>query len=88
MLARVCFGDDVDARHVHSMERMMLEFTDAIVEAKVFAQSSMARLWHWRKWRRFLAFRSRQATLFVPLIKARRRQMYGYHGGGDGGDVR
>ena len=47
MLARVCFGDDVDARHVRYMERMMLEFTAAIAEAKVFARSTMARLWHW-----------------------------------------
>jgi len=86
MLARICFGDDIDARHVCSMERMMLEFTDAIVEAKVFAQSSMARLWHWRKWRRFLGFRSQQAALFVPLIQARRlRQRAEQHGAGDGG---
>ncbi|XP_066354275.1 cytochrome P450 89A9-like [Miscanthus floridulus] len=48
----------------------------------------MAKLRHGRKWRRFLAFRSRQAALFVPHIEARRRQMSGYHGGGDGGDVR
>ncbi|XP_066354318.1 cytochrome P450 89A2-like [Miscanthus floridulus] len=91
MLARVCFGDDVDARHVRSMEPMMLEFTAAIAEAKVFARSTMARLWHWRKWRRFLAFRSQQAALFVPLIEAarRRRQRTGHHdGAGDSGGVR
>ncbi|XP_066383401.1 cytochrome P450 89A9-like [Miscanthus floridulus] len=91
MLTRMCFGDDVDALHVHSMERMMLEFTAAIAEAKVFSRSTMARLWHWRKWRRFLGFRSQQAALFVPLIEAarRRRQRTGQHGAGDsGGSVR
>jgi cytochrome P450 len=91
MLARVCFGDDVDARHVRSMERMMLEFTAAIAEAKVFARSAVARLWHWRKWRRFLGFRSQQAALFVPIIEAarRRRRRTGQHGSDDsGGGVR
>ena len=51
----------------------------------------MVRLWHWRKWRRFLAFRSQQAALFVPLIEVarRRRQRIGQHdGAGDSGGVR
>ncbi|XP_066379461.1 cytochrome P450 89A9-like [Miscanthus floridulus] len=48
MLARVCFGDGVDAAHVRAMERMMQEFRVAIGEAMVFARSAMAKLKHWR----------------------------------------
>ncbi|KAF8745054.1 hypothetical protein HU200_013466 [Digitaria exilis] len=70
MLTTVCFGDDVDFNHVRSMELMMQEFRVAIGEARVLARSTIAKIKHWRQWRRFLGFRTQQVDLFVPLINA------------------
>ncbi|VAH40905.1 unnamed protein product [Triticum turgidum subsp. durum] len=47
-------------------------FVLAVDGTKDFASSKTAKLLHWRQWRRFLAFRGRQAQLFLPLVKARR----------------
>ncbi|KAL6653104.1 hypothetical protein ACP70R_012029 [Stipagrostis hirtigluma subsp. patula] len=75
LLTRLCFGDGVEPSHVLAMQRMMQEFRVAIGEARVFAGgSSLAKLVHWKRWRRFLAFRGKQALLFLPLVRARPRR--------------
>uniref|UniRef100_A0ACD5Z9N2 Uncharacterized protein n=1 Tax=Avena sativa TaxID=4498 RepID=A0ACD5Z9N2_AVESA len=72
MVARTCFGSGVDDGHVRAMRDMLRAFVLAVDGAKDFAGSKTAKLLHWRRWRRFLAFRGRQAELFLPLINARR----------------
>uniref|UniRef100_A0ACD5VAX0 Uncharacterized protein n=1 Tax=Avena sativa TaxID=4498 RepID=A0ACD5VAX0_AVESA len=72
MVARTCFGGGVDDGHVRAMRDLLRAFVLAVDGAKDFAGSKTAKLLHWRRWRRFLAFRGRQAQLFLPLIYARR----------------
>ncbi|TVU00709.1 hypothetical protein EJB05_53857, partial [Eragrostis curvula] len=67
LVARLCFGDGVDAADVSEMQRVKKEFFVAIEDAKVFAGcgSRMAKLVHWRRRRRFMDSRRRQAELFL-----------------------
>uniref|UniRef100_A0ACD5V7U4 Uncharacterized protein n=1 Tax=Avena sativa TaxID=4498 RepID=A0ACD5V7U4_AVESA len=76
MVARTCFGSGVDNGHVRAMRDLLQDFVLAVDGAKDFAGSKTAKLLHWRRWRRFLAFRGRQAELFLPLINARRRDRH------------
>uniref|UniRef100_A0ACD5VMH0 Uncharacterized protein n=1 Tax=Avena sativa TaxID=4498 RepID=A0ACD5VMH0_AVESA len=83
LVARTCFGSGVDDGHVLAMRDLLRAFVLAVDGAKDFAGSKMAKLLHWRRWRRFLAFRGRQAELFLPLINARRNSdRHLGHGGG------
>uniref|UniRef100_A0ACD5TQS8 Uncharacterized protein n=1 Tax=Avena sativa TaxID=4498 RepID=A0ACD5TQS8_AVESA len=84
LVARTCFGSGVDDGHVLAMRDLLRAFVLAVDGAKDFAGSKMAKLLHWRRWRRFLAFRGKQAELFLPLINERRnadRQLLGHSGG-------
>uniref|UniRef100_A0A8R7U3H1 Cytochrome P450 89A2 n=1 Tax=Triticum urartu TaxID=4572 RepID=A0A8R7U3H1_TRIUA len=72
LVARTCFGGGVDDGHVRAMRGLLKAFVLAVDGTKDFAGSKTAKLLHWRQWRRFLAFRGRQAELFLPLINARR----------------
>ncbi|CAM0952891.1 unnamed protein product [Alopecurus aequalis] len=72
MVVRTCFGTGVDEGHVIAMRDLLQAFVLSVDGAKDFAGSKMAKLLHWRQWRRFLAFRGMQADLFLPLINARR----------------
>ncbi|CAN6247787.1 unnamed protein product [Urochloa humidicola] len=76
LVARLCFGDLVvgDARHLLAMRRVMQGFVRAIGEANVFAGSWLAKLVHWRRWRRFLGYRGQQAAFFLPLVSERERR--------------
>jgi len=75
LVARLCFGDLVgDAVHLLAMRRVMQQFVRAIGEANVFAGSWLAKLLHWRQWRRFVAYRGQQATFFLPLVSERERR--------------
>ncbi|XP_066384753.1 cytochrome P450 89A2-like [Miscanthus floridulus] len=72
LVARLCFGDLVgDAVHLLAMRRVMQQFVRAIGEANVFAGSWLAKLLHWRQWRRFIAYRGQQAAFFLPLVSER-----------------
>ncbi|KAG0530985.1 hypothetical protein BDA96_05G234800 [Sorghum bicolor] len=92
---RMCFGDGgFDAGDVRAVQRVLKDFFDGMVDAPVLATSRTARLLHWRRWRRFLAVRSRMTKLLLPLImeRQRRRQSMslccsdsGDDGGGGGG---
>uniref|UniRef100_A0ACD5Z0J4 Uncharacterized protein n=1 Tax=Avena sativa TaxID=4498 RepID=A0ACD5Z0J4_AVESA len=80
LVARTCFGSGVDDGHVRAMRDLLRAFVLSVDGAKDFAGSKMAKLLHWRRWRRFLAFRGKQAELFLPVINARRnanRQLSG-----------
>ncbi|KAL6638727.1 hypothetical protein ACP70R_023586 [Stipagrostis hirtigluma subsp. patula] len=82
LVARLCFGDGVDARDVRSIQHLLKEFLSfiAVVEAKGLAHSRLARLLYWRRWRRFVATRDHLAALFLPLIeKSRSRRSGGVH---------
>ncbi|KAF6998186.1 hypothetical protein CFC21_014326 [Triticum aestivum] len=72
LVARMCFGSGVDEGHVRAMRDLLRAFVLAVDGSKDFASSKTAKLLHWRRWRRFLAFRGRQAELFLPLVNARR----------------
>ncbi|CAL5028868.1 unnamed protein product [Urochloa decumbens] len=76
VVARLCFGELVvgNARHVLAMRRVMQGFVRAIGEANVFAGSWLAKLVHWRRWRRFLGYRGQQAAFFLPLVSERERR--------------
>ncbi|OEL12580.1 Cytochrome P450 89A2 [Dichanthelium oligosanthes] len=75
LVARLCFGDLVeDTRQMLAMRRVMQEFVRAIGEANVFAGSWLAKLVHWRRWRRFLGYRGQQAAFFLPLVSERERR--------------
>ncbi|XBI92470.1 hypothetical protein VPH35_029520 [Triticum aestivum] len=81
LVARVCFGDGVDERHVSAMQRVIQEFVVAAGELSGIALGSrLAKFVHRRRLRHLLAFRGRQAELFLPLIAARRRSR-SCHGG-------
>ncbi|KAM0916605.1 hypothetical protein ACQ4PT_009978 [Festuca glaucescens] len=73
LVARVCFGEGVHEDHVSAMLRLMQEFVIAAGELNgIFVGSTLARLVHRRRLRHMLAFRGRQAELYLPLIAARR----------------
>uniref|UniRef100_M8AXB5 Cytochrome P450 89A2 n=1 Tax=Aegilops tauschii TaxID=37682 RepID=M8AXB5_AEGTA len=72
LVARMCFGSGVDEGHVRAMRDLLQAFVLAVDGSKDFASSKTAKLLHWRQWRRFLAFRGKQAELFLPLVNARR----------------
>ena len=88
---RMCFGDGgFDAGDVRAVQRVLKDFFDGMVDAPVLATSRTARLLHWRRWRRFLAVRSRMTKLLLPLIMERRRRrqsmsMWCSDSGDDGG---
>ncbi|PVH34742.1 hypothetical protein PAHAL_7G021000 [Panicum hallii] len=74
LVARLCFGDLIeDPRQMLAMRRVMQGFVRAIGEANVFAGSWLAKLVHWRRWRRFLGYRGQQAAFFLPLVSERER---------------
>ncbi|XP_048553971.1 cytochrome P450 89A2-like [Triticum urartu] len=72
LVARMCFGSGMDEGHVRAMRDLLQAFVLAVDGSKDFASSKTAKLLHWRRWRRFLAFRGKQAELFLPLVNARR----------------
>ena len=72
LVARMCFGSGVDEGHVCAMRDLLQAFVLAVDGSKDFAGSKTAKLLHWRRWRRFLAFRGKQAELFLPLVNTRR----------------
>ncbi|KAL6885624.1 hypothetical protein ACP4OV_010403 [Aristida adscensionis] len=78
LVARMCFGDalvdGMGAGRLLAMRRVMQGFVRAIGEANAFGGSSLARLLHYRRWRRFLAFRGEQAAFFLPLVAERQRR--------------
>uniref|UniRef100_A0A0E0KMC9 Cytochrome P450 n=1 Tax=Oryza punctata TaxID=4537 RepID=A0A0E0KMC9_ORYPU len=87
LVARMCFGDGIGERQVRALRRVIREFVlDVGVANNVFPVSTLARLWHWRRIRRLLSSRRRQAELYLPLIDARRRMAR--RRGGDGGMFR
>ncbi|KAM0851254.1 hypothetical protein ACQ4PT_052543 [Festuca glaucescens] len=77
LVARVCFGEGVDEDHVSAMQRLMQEFVIAAGELNgIFVGSRLARLVHRRRLRHMLAFRGRQAELYLPIIAARRESRF------------
>ncbi|KAB8094750.1 hypothetical protein EE612_022046 [Oryza sativa] len=79
LAARMCFGDGVGERQVRALRRVIREFVlDVGVANNVFPVSTstaLARLRRWRRVRRLLSSRRRQAELYLPLIDERRRRM-------------
>nr|CAH65862.1 OSIGBa0126J24.7 [Oryza sativa] len=79
LAARMCFGDGVGERQVRALRRVIREFVlDVGVANNVFPVSTstaLARLRRWRRIRRLLSSRRRQAELYLPLIDERRRRM-------------
>jgi hypothetical protein len=63
-----------DAAHLLAMRRVMQQFVRAIGEANAFAGSWLAKLVHWRQWRRFVGYRGQQAAFFLPLVSERERR--------------
>uniref|UniRef100_A0A453C215 Cytochrome P450 n=1 Tax=Aegilops tauschii subsp. strangulata TaxID=200361 RepID=A0A453C215_AEGTS len=81
LVARACFGDGVDERHVSARQRVIQEFVVTAGELSgIPLGSRLAKLVHRRRLRHLFAFRGRQAELFLPLIAARRRS-HARHGG-------
>lgn len=75
VIARLCFGDSVDECHVRDICCQVHGMQVAIGEIKPSPRSSMlAKLAHWRRQRRLLAFQGRVNDLCLPLIGARRRR--------------
>ncbi|XP_052151772.1 cytochrome P450 89A2-like [Oryza glaberrima] len=79
LAARMCFGDGVGERQVLALRRVIRAFVlDVGVANNVFPVSTstaLARLRRWRRIRRLLSSRRRQAELYLPLIDERRRRM-------------
>jgi cytochrome P450 len=74
MVARMCFGDNVDVLHVRYMEAVMHDLLDTVGGLiPVFDGSWLAQLVHWRQLRRLMGFLGRQTELYLPLIEARRQ---------------
>nr|XP_051210874.1 cytochrome P450 89A2-like [Lolium perenne] len=74
LVARMCFGDGVAHRDVRAAQRVMQEFVLGVGQAKAYAGSKLAKLLHWRRWRRFLASRGNMAEVFFPIIAAAGRR--------------
>ncbi|EAZ29544.1 hypothetical protein OsJ_13619 [Oryza sativa Japonica Group] len=87
LAARMCFGDGVGERQVRALRRVIREFVlDVGVANNVFPVSTstaLARLRRWRRIRRLLSSRRRQAELYLPLIDERRRRMAARRGDRD-----
>ncbi|CAM0948218.1 unnamed protein product [Alopecurus aequalis] len=73
LVARMCFGDGVGHRDVRAVQRVMQEFVLGVGQAQAYAGSKLAKLVHWRRWRRFLASRGQMAEVFFPIIVAGQR---------------
>jgi cytochrome P450 len=73
LVARMCFGNAVARSDVRAAQRVMQEFVLGVGQAQAYAGSKLAKLVHWRRWRRFLASRGQMAEVFFPIIAARQR---------------
>ncbi|XP_044969032.1 cytochrome P450 89A2-like [Hordeum vulgare subsp. vulgare] len=74
LVARLCFGDGVDARDVRAMELVIQDFIISMGELNpVFDGTMLCKVMNWRRLGRLFAFLARQTKLFLPLINARRR---------------
>lgn len=74
LVARLCFGDGVDGRHVRAMELVIQDFIISMGELNpVFDGTMLCKLMNWRRLGRLFTFLGRQTKLFLPLINARRR---------------
>ncbi|VAI69070.1 unnamed protein product [Triticum turgidum subsp. durum] len=83
LLARLCFGDDVDEGHVRVMGCLIREFQQvAVGEARASPGTMLAKLAEWRRLRRLLAIHGRLGELYLPLVDARRESRPTCDGGG------
>lgn len=74
LVARLCFGDGVDGRHLRAMELVIQDFIVSMGELNpVFDGTMLCKLMNWRRLGRLFAFLGRQTKLFLPLINERRR---------------
>ncbi|XBI97487.1 hypothetical protein VPH35_017841 [Triticum aestivum] len=75
LLARLCFGDGVDRRHVCAMELVIHYFIISMGELRGPQShgTMLCKLVNWRLLGRLFSFVGRQTKLFLPLINERRR---------------
>ncbi|WVZ83213.1 hypothetical protein U9M48_030383 [Paspalum notatum var. saurae] len=74
LVARMCLGDKVGERDVHTLEREVGSLLLTFVKDSALAGSMSARLLHWRRWRRYSSIFSRLSKLILPIIAARQRR--------------
>ncbi|KAF8688181.1 hypothetical protein HU200_042415 [Digitaria exilis] len=86
LMARLCFGDGVDARDVRAMERAQMVFLTTYAEVMAIEGSRLPRILHLRRYLRFDAAFNRLSKIVGTLIVARLHQVSCCdRGGGDGG---
>ncbi|KAL6885455.1 hypothetical protein ACP4OV_010234 [Aristida adscensionis] len=85
LIARLCFGDDIDARDLGNMRRVLEEFFDSYAVVKASESSWLARLRQWRLRRRYAGTYGRLDEAFMPTVMARRRHLTTHQGGNGGG---
>ncbi|KAL6885629.1 hypothetical protein ACP4OV_010408 [Aristida adscensionis] len=87
LVARLCFGDAMDARGLATMLRTQQEFFDSFVVVKAAERSWLTRLLHWRRRLRYAGTFHRVNEVVMPGVLAarKRRSQCGNNDGGGGG---
>ncbi|WVZ83219.1 hypothetical protein U9M48_030388, partial [Paspalum notatum var. saurae] len=81
LVARMCLGDNIRERDVRTLEHEVGRFVFTFAKDSTLAGSRLARLLHWRRWRRYDGIVSRLSKIVLPIIAARQRSR---HSGGTG----
>ncbi|KAJ1257076.1 hypothetical protein BS78_K221500, partial [Paspalum vaginatum] len=77
LVACMCLGDSVRDRDVRTLEREVGRFVFTFVADSALGRSTLVRLLHWRRWRRYSGIVNRLSKLILPIIAARQQSRRG-----------